>query len=166
MNTALVRKAIIFSMERHKDQKRSVNDYPYIVHPISVFSIVKKYKESKNSEMLLCAALLHDILEDTDTTYEELVADYSKGIADLVLEVTNDSDQIDIHGKIGYMKQKMMNMTSYGLIIKLADNLDNLTDNPSVKQTKRYMEVIDYIEINRPLTKTHRSLIREIRESV
>ena len=149
MNSPLIRKAIVFSMDKHKDQKRDRTGYPYIVHPISVFSIVKKYKHSKNSEMLLCASLLHDVLEDTETTYMDLVIDYGKDIADLVLEVTNDPIEIQKLGKLEYTKNKMLHMTNYGLIIKLADNLDNITDEPTLKQITRYLSVIDFIKVNR-----------------
>jgi guanosine-3',5'-bis(diphosphate) 3'-pyrophosphohydrolase len=151
-------------MDKHKEQKRDRNDYPYIIHPISVFSIVKKYKHSTKSEMILCAALLHDVLEDTPTTYADLMIEFTKDIADIVLELTNNTDAIQIQGKVPYMQHKMQHMSSYALIIKLADTLDNLTDAPSEKQLKRYTEIVEFTKTSRVLTATHNKLILEIEE--
>lgn len=162
MNSDLVRKAIHFSMEKHKDQKRRNNNNPYIVHPISVFSIVKKYKGSKNSEMLLCAALLHDIIEDTSTTWEELVVEFNTDIANIVKELSYDPN-VKKEDLFNYKKQRMLEMSNYALVIKLADNFDNITDEPSEKQINNYMELIKYIEENRVLTNTHKRIIEEIR---
>ena len=163
----LVRKAIDFGMEHHKGQVRKVTGIEYFVHCICVYSTVKKYKESKNIVTILCAALLHDILEDTTVTYDELVNEFTKDIADLVVEVTNNKEDIAAAGgKTTYMKDKLLKMSSYALVIKLADMLDNITDQCESGTFKRYCILVQHVEAGRELSRTHKKIIREIKDNL
>lgn len=158
----LVRKAIEFSVNAHKDQVRKSSKLLYYVHTISVFSIVKKFKESKNITSLLCASLLHDILEDTTITFETLVSEFNPKTASIVLELTNDKTEIEKIGKLEYMKNKLRGLSSYALTIKLADILDNISDSPNDKQFALYKELVYYILSIRMLSSTQSHIVYEI----
>ena len=71
--TGMFEKAIEFSMEKHKGQKRKVSNMPYYRHPISVAKNVEEFKKSTNLELLMTVALLHDTVEDcTNVTIQEI----------------------------------------------------------------------------------------------
>ena len=84
VDTKLIMKAFNFANEKHKNQKR-VSGEPYIIHPINVAYILA---EIGLDDSTICAALLHDIVEDTDTTHEDLVQNFGTEIADMVQGVT------------------------------------------------------------------------------
>jgi (p)ppGpp synthase/HD superfamily hydrolase len=158
-----INKAIEFATAKHAGQTRKVSGLPYVSHPIAVSAIVATYKKSKRIEELIIAALLHDTLEDTDTTYEELEKVFSPLVASLVHELTDDSAQMRKMGKLLYQQQKMQKMSSYGLVIKLADRLHNIFDNPTPKMITDTLELISQLEQNRQFTETHNVLITQIK---
>lgn len=162
MNRVL--KALRFSEEKHKGQKRNSTGDDYIVHPIFTSYLIVKFKNSKHIYDLVSAAILHDILEDTDTTQEELVKEFGLFISSLVLEVTNDEKLMKKMGKLEYQKKKVVGISNYGLIIKLCDRLSNIYDKPWQKYIKQTIELLDYLESNRKLTKTQKEIVDEIRQ--
>jgi (p)ppGpp synthase/HD superfamily hydrolase len=164
VNNNLIRKAINFTIEKHKDQIRKISGLPYYVHPINVFSFVRKYKESKNITDLLCSALLHDILEDTIVSFEELTKEFNPRIASICLELKNDLEEIKRIGKFEYFCNKLRGISSYALTIKLADILDNISDEPSGKQKIGYIKAVEYISDNRKLSGTQLNIINRIKE--
>ncbi|NNG14709.1 MAG: HD domain-containing protein, partial [Gammaproteobacteria bacterium] len=83
----LLLKTLSFAAHKHKDQRRKdVDASPYINHPISLANILCNEGHIKDMEVI-CGALLHDTVEDTDTTPEELEAEFGKAIRDIVMEV-------------------------------------------------------------------------------
>ena len=81
--------ALAFAAERHSLQRRKdAEASPYINHPIAVARALAG--EGIEDLAALCAALLHDTLEDTETSYDELCDRFGVEIADLVAEVTDD----------------------------------------------------------------------------
>src|SRR3569833_1899171 len=86
----LLLKALAFAARKHKDQRRKdVDASPYINHPISLANIL--ITEAHVTDIaVICAALLHDTVEDTDTTPEELEREFGVAIRDLVMAVTDD----------------------------------------------------------------------------
>ena len=78
----MVEKAIIFAAKAHDHQKRKGTDIPYITHPIAVGMLLQK---EKCSEEVIVAGILHDTLEDTETTFEDLTEVFGLHIANLVL---------------------------------------------------------------------------------
>jgi GTP pyrophosphokinase/guanosine-3',5'-bis(diphosphate) 3'-pyrophosphohydrolase len=83
-NEALLNKAYVFSIKAHGDQKRHSGD-PYYAHPIEVAGILA---DLHLDVATVCTALLHDVLEDTDTTFEQLAKEFTPEIAELVDGVT------------------------------------------------------------------------------
>lgn len=114
-----------FAREKHKGQVRKFNGEPYVNHPIRVRDCLREFTES---ESILCAALLHDTLEDTETSVEDLREIFGEVVANLVVELTSDKEEIKVKGKGPYLTEKMSAMSSDAFLIKLADRLDNVSD--------------------------------------
>lgn len=159
----LVLKAIQFASEKHKDQVRKFDGSPYVGHPLAVSYIVSSFKRSKHMDEILAACWLHDTLEDTETNFIELASVFTPLVASLVLELTSDNEQIKLIGKLEYLKKKMVGISSYALVIKLADRLHNISDHPTQKTIDDTKIIMDFLEKNRKLTKTHKEIIKEIR---
>src|ERR1700722_17456081 len=88
--TSLLIKAISFAAEKHRDQRRKDADAsPYNNHPIELATLLKR--QAIDDVVVVCAALLHDTVEDTNTTAEELRRTFGDAITDVVLEVTDDT---------------------------------------------------------------------------
>lgn len=81
----LFEQALCFAAERHNAQRRRTEKTPYIIHPMEVATIVSTMSDD---EELLAAAVLHDTIEDTDTTAEEILARFGQRVLDLVLTET------------------------------------------------------------------------------
>jgi len=158
----MVIKAIIFATEKHKGQERRSTGLPYVTHPIIVSHLLEKYKSYKNKDILKAAALLHDTLEDTNTSFQEISTTFSPMIAGIVLELTSDKNEIKKIGKNEYLKIKLTGMSNYSLIIKLCDRLSNIIDNPSKKYVIDTIELLKYLEEKRKLSKTQLKIIKEI----
>lgn len=167
MKNELVIKAYLFAKEKHKGQLRD-GGQPYIIHPIRVARIVRENKKSKNSDVLVASALLHDTLEDTYTSYKELEDNFGEIVASLVMELTTASYMPKLEGKDVYLSHKMENMSSYALYIKLADRLDNLSDLASTSDEKRIRilnqtkNIIDYLSNHITFTSSQQKLVDKI----
>jgi len=101
----------------------------------------------------MTAALLHDTVEDCeDVSLQEIAEKFGYYVAALVDELTSDEKEIKKLGKTEYLKNKMAKMSSYGLVIKLSDRLDNVKDLNTTsetfqkKYTKETLEILDHLE--------------------
>ena len=141
--TGMFEKALEFALKKHKGQHRESSNMPYYRHPISVAKNIEETKKSKNLELLMTAAILHDTVEDCEgVTLQEIAEKFGYYVAALVDELTSDKKEIAKIGKTEYLKNKMAKLSSYGLVIKLSDRLNNVKDlNETSKQfQKRYTE--------------------------
>ena len=86
----LIHKAIEFAAIRHKDQKRKGTELPYIVHPMEVMQILTENGCDKN---VIVAGILHDTIEDTETTYDDVLEYFGKEIADIVASESEDKSK-------------------------------------------------------------------------
>lgn len=162
-----VLKAINFANERHAGQVRRVSQEPYITHPMTVMILLVSYKpKSKNLKALIQACILHDVIEDTETTFEELVELFGMLVASLVKELTSDEDEIDKIGKNEHLKNKLRGMSSYALTIKLVDRLANLQDSPKESYKRDTYELIMYLKKVRKLSKTQKKIVADILKEV
>jgi guanosine-3',5'-bis(diphosphate) 3'-pyrophosphohydrolase len=124
---ALLLKAIKFAAWKHKDQRRKdANASPYINHPIALASVLQEEGDVADPSVL-AAALLHDTIEDTETTYEELRGQFGDAIADIVLEVT-DTKWIDKAVRKRLQISKAGHASERAKLVKLADKICNLRD--------------------------------------
>ncbi len=158
----LTKKAIAAAIVAHDGQYRKFSKLPYVVHPVEVESIVKQFKESHNIDNICAAAMLHDTIEDAGYSYTQIFQEYGCMVAGLVMEVTTDKTACNVQGKTEYMNHKLATISSYGCIIKLADMLANITDNPNEKTIARVRANHDFVLRNRKLTGAHRALLGRI----
>src|SRR6185503_10953801 len=87
---ALLFRALAFAAHKHRDQRRKDRQAsPYINHPIALAEVLRLEGRVTDVE-ILAAALLHDTIEDTRTTFEELKATFGRRVAGMVLEVTDN----------------------------------------------------------------------------
>lgn len=164
--------ALEFATKKHQGQYRKFNGAPYISHPHQVATYVEQFKTSKHIELLKACAYLHDTVEDTDTTYDELVELFGPQVAGIVLELTTDCDLKAVLGKTAYLQLKMKNMSSWALVIILCDRLDNISDllncPPAFRDRygKETIDIIAFLLENRTLSNTHLVIIRQILENL
>jgi guanosine-3',5'-bis(diphosphate) 3'-pyrophosphohydrolase len=149
------------------------NGVPYITHPVRVAEIIKGVKPSSGClDILVSAALLHDTIEDTDTSFKELEKEFGKVVASIVMELSSAPFAANLLGKVKYMCGHMIGMTNYALTIKLADRLDNITDMQNYtaqrKQNKydETKEILEFLSENRTLTKTQKAIVDKIYEAI
>lgn len=150
----LTKKAISFAIEKHEGQFRKGSGLPYITHPIEVYSIVKKYKDSRVIDELCAAAVLHDVVEDCGVSIQNLSEEFTPLISSLVSELTNDEEEIRKISKRKYMLKKVMNLTSWALVIKLADMIANTSDQPNKKAVLRTKYILQELMKHRKMSKT------------
>lgn len=124
---AIVIKAARFAADKHRQQRRKDADAsPYINHPIAVADLLAN-ECGVTDPVALCAALLHDTIEDTETTEQELRETFGDEITSVVLEVTDDK-------KLAKKLRKQLQIdharhaSSRARLVKLADKTCNLRD--------------------------------------
>lgn len=162
-NSEMVLDALVFAIQKHDGQFRKGGQIPYITHPIAVSYIVAQYKGSSRLAELVTAAILHDVLEDTQTTLQELAERFTYLVASIVYELTSDPVEIARMGKFEYLKNKMLHMSSYAFTIKLADRLHNVSDKPTKKMVDDTLATMDYLYATRKrITVPQRRLMEKI----
>jgi guanosine-3',5'-bis(diphosphate) 3'-pyrophosphohydrolase len=144
---ALLLKATKFAAWKHKDQRRKdANASPYINHPIALASVLQEEGDVFDP-IVLAAALLHDTIEDTETSYEELRGQFGDEIAEIVLEVT-DTKWIDKAVRKRLQISKAGHASERAKLVKLADKICNLRDiiasPPAAWSTERKREYFDW----------------------
>jgi (p)ppGpp synthase/HD superfamily hydrolase len=130
--------AYYFAKCKHDEiyQTRKGSGVPYFVHPKGVALIVMK--NGGNNDQI-CASLLHDTLEDTHTSDEELRVCFGEHVQSLVRELTNQRYKIEEMGKESYMTEKLMKLSNEALLVKLADMLYNINDMATEAQEVRML---------------------------
>ena len=124
---ALLLKALAFAAHKHRDQRRKDADAsPYINHPIALADVLVNEGGITDVEVL-CAALLHDTVEDTATTHEELVDEFGSRIARIVAEVTDDK-RLPKSERKRLQVEHAPHISHEAKLVKLADKLCNLRD--------------------------------------
>ena len=120
-------RALAFASRKHSLQRRKdAEASPYINHPIALVSILA-VEAGINDRDTLCAALLHDTLEDTQTTVEELVEAFGRPVASVVEEVTDDKSLPKTERKARQVEHAA-HLSVKARLVKLADKIANLRD--------------------------------------
>ena len=165
LDSALIERAYLVANEAHRSQNRKSGE-PYIVHPVSVACILAELGMDSDS---IAAALLHDVVEDTPVTLEEMRKQFGDSVAHLVDGVTK-------LGKIEYssreesqaenLRKMMISMDRdiRVMIIKLADRLNNMRTLWAVPPEKQLIKAHETMEIYAPLA--HRLGIRTVKEEL
>jgi guanosine-3',5'-bis(diphosphate) 3'-pyrophosphohydrolase len=149
VNAATLLHALAFAAERHRRQRRKdAEASPYINHPIAVAAVLAD-AGGVTDESLLVAAVLHDTVEDTETSFDDLLARFGATVTDLVREVTDDKSlpkqrrkQLQIeHAASGSPRAKQL---------KIADKICNLRDiassPPADWSVARCQEYLDWAQ--------------------
>ena len=120
-------KALDFAAKKHRDQRRKdSNATPYINHPIELAELLVNEAGINNPDVII-AAILHDTVEDTETTVEELQEVFGNEIAEVVAEVTDDKSLPKAERKRLQVENAAASSHNARLV-KLADKICNLRD--------------------------------------
>ena len=148
-----IRAAFEFAAEAHKDQKRKSGE-PYIIHPLAVAQIVAE--ELRLDSESIEAALLHDVIEDTAATHEQVSKLFSPTIADLVEGVskltriqyaTKEDEQMENLRKMLIAMSKDIRV----ILIKIADRLHNMRTMEYQSPAKQKQKSLETMEIYAPI---------------
>lgn len=177
MNVARLLRAIDFAAHKHRGQRRkSAERVPYINHPVGVARLIAEVGGVTDEDVVI-AAVLHDTLEDTATTREELEAAFGSVVLGLVDEVSDDKNLPKAERKqlqIAHAGQ----LSTGAALIKLADKIANVHDlshaPPEDWSLERVREYLDWAEavvakipdVNGPLRERFAEVLREGRESL
>lgn len=120
-------KGVAFAAEKHKHQRRKdVTASPYINHLIAAANVLAK-EGNVTDEDLLLAAILHDAVEDTETSFAEVEKQFGKSVADVVREVTDDKTLPKAERK-RLQEETAPHASSRAKQLKIADKICNIRD--------------------------------------
>lgn len=150
----LIRKAFDLAVDAHKDQRRKTGE-PYIYHPIAVAKIVAD--EMGLGATSIACALLHDVIEDSDYTYEDIKQRFGEKIADIVKGLTkltgisNQNKDVSIQAE-NYRKLLLTLSEDFRVIlVKIADRLHNMRTLDSMAPEKQKKIASETVYIYAPL---------------
>jgi (p)ppGpp synthase/HD superfamily hydrolase len=119
----IIEKAIIFAANAHKNQVRKSTTIPYITHPFTVGMLLK---DAKCSDEVIVAGILHDTLEDTPTTYEELDEQFGTHVANLVQSASENDKSLSWEVRKQHTIEQLKEADLEAIQVISADKLHNL----------------------------------------
>ena len=151
INTNMVLKAYAYADNKHKNQYRKSGE-PYIIHPVNVAYILANLGLDTAT---ICAALLHDVVEDTETTYEDIENEFSKEIAEIVEGVTKlsklfetvEEKQAENYKKMFVAMEKDIRL----ILLKLADRLHNVMTLEHLKRDRQIAIAKETVDVYAPI---------------
>ena len=128
LDTQLLDRAIVFAVKAHAGTERRGKGFPYIVHPMEAMEIVATMTPDQE---LLAAAALHDTVEDTDVTIEQIRAEFGDRIASLVAAESDDvvegvSEEDSWHGRKQAAIDRLARAPHDAKMVALGDKLSNM----------------------------------------
>ena len=159
-DTKLITKAYEFAKSHHGDQVRMSGE-PYIIHPVQVAYILA---DLGLDDSTICAALLHDVVEDTEVTNEDLIREFGKEIANMVDGVTKlsklnyesvEEAQIENYRKMFLAMGKDIRV----IMIKLADRLHNMRTLKFLTRDRQLANAKETMELYAPLANRLRNIL-------
>jgi guanosine-3',5'-bis(diphosphate) 3'-pyrophosphohydrolase len=136
-----------FAADKHRNQRRKDADAsPYINHPIALADVLAN-EAGIEDERVLVAAILHDTIEDTEATEQELVRNFGQEVADIVLEVTDDKSLPKAERK-RLQIEHAPTLSRRAKLVKISDKITNLRDvassPPATWALERKREYFDW----------------------
>lgn len=145
---SLLLAAIKYASEKHILQRRKgCNDIPYINHTIRVAYILQQTGKESNP-VLLSAAVLHDVLEDTDATAAQLTELFGEEVSSIVQEVTDDMT-LTYDDRKRFQIKKAPTLSNKAKLIKIADKISNIQDiltSPLTWSNRRKRKYVEWSE--------------------
>ena len=128
LNTAVLDRAIIFAVKAHSGTERRGKGYPYIVHPMEAVEIVATMTSDQE---LLAAAALHDTVEDTDVTVDQIRDEFGDRVAELVASESDEmpsgvSEEDSWHLRKRAAIDRLSKASHDAKIVALGDKLSNM----------------------------------------
>lgn len=180
--TPLIEKALERAAILHQNQKRKDGATPYIIHPVAVAIILSNYTED---EEIIAAGLLHDTLEDTDYTPEELEKDFGKRVKEIVMGVTEDASARTWREKKGGYIEKLKTGRAESLMVSAADKISNFRSRmncyklygpsfenrfeaPHLEYSWLYEEIAKIFDerLDNPIVEEFRRILNELKTTV
>jgi guanosine-3',5'-bis(diphosphate) 3'-pyrophosphohydrolase len=160
----LIERAYNFAKRAHRGVMRKYEKVPYITHPDRVSMATIEFGADQNK---IIAALLHDVVEDSNVSISQIRRRFGEDVANIVQDLTSDANQIAQVGKTQYLIHKLNTISDDALLIKLLDRRDNLRDfsyapKEFILKYKTSTEQI-LAGLDRKLNRQHQSLIREMK---
>lgn len=151
-NEDLIRKAFTIANESHKGQLRNSGE-EYIIHPVAVAEILA---DLQMDDETICAGIMHDVLEDTEFTKDQMIQTFGTEITELVdgvTKLTRMKNQSKEENQIETIRKMVLAMANdiRVIIIKLADRLHNLRTLEYMKREKQIEKANETLEIYVPL---------------
>lgn len=144
--TPLVQKAIKFAYRAHHGQTDQ-SGIPYIFHP---FAVAEMVCASSPQELFVCAALLHDVLEDTRITIEELQKEFPKEVAEAVMLLTHQPGE-DYYEYVGRLKDhpmaklvKLMDL-KHNMDMSRLDGCSGISDGQKARWEQKYKKALEIL---------------------
>lgn len=138
-----VYRALMFAADRHTDQRRKgTRAEPYVNHLIEVIWLLSEFA-GVTDPILLSAAALHDVVEDTGTTLDELERDFGAEITRIVADVTDDKD-LPKHERKRQQEIRVSVAVPDVRLLKLADHAGNVASLPDLWTVERRLEYLDW----------------------
>ncbi len=159
--TDLVRRAYLFAKEKHKNQfMKCEPKRPFFDHCIAVYNhLIKNISiDYINFDVLVATALLHDVIEDTDASYEDLYKLFGQNVANNVLALTKNKN-LPHNEQISESVDRLKKSSKEARLVKLADRYVNLLDIPPAWTEEKCLDYIkDSIIISEGLGYTNTRL--------
>lgn len=124
-NLPLTSSALEFAGERHSGQLRLADGAPFLVHPLEVASLLER---SGYPDPVLAAAVLHDVLEDTDAERAELEARFGREVSDLVAAVSDDPSIEDEDERKAEVRSRVRRAGGYAPVVYAADKVSKVRE--------------------------------------
>jgi guanosine-3',5'-bis(diphosphate) 3'-pyrophosphohydrolase len=124
-----------FAKKKHAGQLRKNGKTPYFSHLKDVVKNLKKMKVT-NKE-IICAAWLHDTIEDTDTDFDSIKDRFGKNVAEIVVSVTKDNRLPKKQREMKYAKD-LKTSSAKAKLVKIADILANVNDAPNARRNTKW----------------------------
>lgn len=153
-NKNIVKRAYNYANEMHKNQKRKSGE-AYIMHSLRVARMIARWGFESD---VICAALLHDVVEDTSATLDDIIQRFDSNIADMVDTVT--AIKVELDQKDSLTKEEVdklsdirlrEKMSEKALFIKAADRLDNLRTIDVFEESKQIAKAVHTREVLLPM---------------
>lgn len=121
----MTRQAIEFAQAHHGGQRRPADDAPFLVHPLEVASYLKR---AGYPDHVVAAAVLHDVLEDTDAERPELASQFGRQVCELVALVSDDPEIADEEQRKDEVRERVRNAGGDSLVIYAADKVSKVRE--------------------------------------